>query len=246
MTQEAPGRGIKFRESMPRPLMIAFLATGAVAVGVIVWLLVSPPTPSQLDIASRRSAPSGSLSHDVLRVEPAPVPTPLPDFSPPCDAVAGVVVEGGEAAQGRIRFVLSEYLCRIEGDTFQPAEVRRAIRGLKEATIRFGIFTRTGEQSTFDRATTRILLNVDLARTSIDPIVIAPLLVHEGWHLAAQAPFTAEQEYGARLAEVQACRVIFRDREPSRGCLDAQAIVALGEARATDLLFRSGFPRVTP
>ena len=50
----------------------------------------------------------------------------------------------------------------------------------------------------------------------------------------------------ARLAEVQACRVVFRaPLEPSRGCLDAEAIVALGEARAVELLFRSGFPRVT-
>jgi hypothetical protein len=245
MTQEAPDRGMKFRESMPRPLMIAFLATGALAIGVIVWLLAVPPTPTQLDIAARRSAPSGAFSHDVVRVEPAPIPTPLPDFEPPCEAVAGVVVEGGPAAQSRIGFILRQHLCRLAFDETQPPEVKRAIAGLSRATIRFGRFTRTGEQSTLDLSTDRIFLNVDLARTSVDPIVIAPLLVHEGWHLAAQPPFTAEQEYGARLAELQACRVVFRDREPSRGCLDAQAIVALGEARAVDLLFRSGFPRVT-
>ena len=247
MTQEPPGRGIKFRESMPRPLMIAFLATGALAIGVIVWLLAVPPSPAQLDIAARRSAPSEGFSHDVVKVEPAPIPTPIPEFRSPCPAVAGVRIEGGTPAQGRIGFVLQQYLCRIEADAFQPDEVKQAIRGLRMATIRFGRFTRTGEQSTFDRtATDRIYLNVDLARTSVDPIVIAPLLVHEGWHVAAQGPFTAEQEYGARLAEVQACRVVFRaPLEPSRGCLDAEAIVALGEARAVELLVRSGFPRVT-
>ena len=247
MTQEPPGRGIKFRESMPRPLMIAFLATGVLAIGVIVWLLAVPPAPTQLDIAARRSAPTGAFSHDVVKVEPAPVPTPIPDFTAPCPEVEGVKVEGGTPAQGRIGFVLRQYLCGIARDETQPAEVKQAIAGLSTATIRFGRFTRTGEQSTFDRTTTRIFLNVDLARTSVDPVVIAPLLVHEGWHVAAEAPFTAEQEYGARRAELQACRVIFRDREgdPPRGCLDAQAIVAVGEARAIDLLFRSGFPRVT-
>ena len=245
MTEEAPDRGIKFRESMPRPLMIAFLTTGAAAIGVIVWLLVSPPTPSQLDIASRRSPPTASLSHDVVRVDPAPVPTPIPEFNPPCAAVEGVKVEGGTPAQGRLRFVLSEYLCAIERDATQPTEVKEAIRYLNNATIRFGIFTRTGEQSTTDLSTQTIYINVDLARTSVDPIVIAPLLVHEGWHIGMGPSLTAPREYAARRAELQACRVIYRDREgePSRGCLDAQAIVALGEARAVELLVRSGFPR---
>ena len=243
MTQEAPDRGMKFRESMPRPLMIAFLATGALAIGVIVWLLAVPPTPTQLDIAARRSAPSGAFSHDVVHVEPAPIPTPLPDFEPPCEAVAGVVVEGGPAAQSRIGFVVREHLCRLAFDETQPPEVKRAIAALSEATIRFGRFTRTGEQSTLELSTGRIYINVDLARTSVDPVVIGPLLVHEGWHLAAGGPVTAPQEFGARRAELQACRVIFRERDPARGCLDAQAIVAAGEARAVELLVRSGFPR---
>lgn len=244
MTQEPPGRGIKFRESMPRPLMIAFLATGVLAVGVIVWLLAVPPAPTQLDIAARRSAPSGDLSHDVVRVDPAPVPTPIPDFSAPCPEIQGVRVEGGEAAQGRIGFVLRQYLCSIVRDPTQPAEVKTAIGALREATIRFGVFTRTGEQSTADIPGRKIYLNVDLARTSVDPIVIAPLLVHEGVHISASGP-TAEQEFDARRAEVQACRVIFRNLEGDvpRGCLDAEAIVALGEARAVELLVRSGFPR---
>jgi hypothetical protein len=244
MTEETPGRGVRFRESMPRPLLIAFLATGAAAVAVIVWLMVSPPVPGDLDVGSRRSPPAGSFSHDVVRADPAPVPTPLPEFTPPCDAVSGLKIEGGPAAQNRIAFVLREFLCALDRDPFQPPEVKRAIRTLSKATIRFAVFTRTGEQSTADMSTNRILLNVDLARTSVDPVAIAPLLVHEGWHLSAGAPVTAAQEFGARVAEVQACRVIFRDdEEPTRGCLDAQAIVTLGETRAIELLVRAGFRR---
>lgn len=242
MSEEPPGRGIRFRESMPRPLLITFLTTGVLAIGFIVWLLVSPPTPRQLDIGARRSAPTGSFSHNVGRAAPAPTPSTVPAFSAPCDAVDGVVVEGGEAAQNRIRFVMEEYLCRIFRDENQPPEVRDAIAALSRATIRFAIFQRTGEQSTLDTAAGLILINVDLARTSVDPIVIAPLLVHEGWHLSQ--PITAFEEYEARVAELQACSAVYTgDREPSRGCRDAAAIVALGKTRAIEVLVRAGYPR---
>jgi hypothetical protein len=227
--------------------MYLFLGTGVAAVGVIVWLLVSPPTPSQLEIAARRSGPTGSVTHDVVELAPAPAPTPPPGFEPPCDSVAGVFIHGGEAAQNRLGFVLESYLCPIATDERKAPEVKQAIAALKDATIRFGLFRRTGEQSTADINTRTIYVNVDLARTSVDPIVIGPLIAHEAWHLFAGAsgPVTAAQEFGARRAELQACRAIYSspDREPSRGCLDAQAIVALGEARAVELLARSGFPR---
>lgn len=243
MTQE-PGRGIKFRESMPKPLLAVFLGAAAVAVGLVVWLLISPPVSSDLDLGSRRSPPAGAFTHNVVRAIPVPIPTPLPSFDPPCDAVAGVVIEGGEAAQARIGSVLRLILCRLDRDETQPPEVKQAIEALADARIRFGILTRTGEQSTADLTAKRIMINVDLARTSVDPTLIAPLLVHEGWHLSTGGPVTAAQEFGARVAELQACRVVYRDAaEPSRGCVDAQAIVTLGESRAIELLVRAGFPR---
>lgn len=244
MTEEAPGRGIKFRESMPKPLLIGFLGTAVVAVGLVVWLLINPPVPVNLDLGSRRSPPAGTFTHNVVRALPVDIPTPLPAFTPPCDAVAGVVIEGGEAAQGRIGSVLRLLLCPLDRDLTQPQEVKQAIRALSDAKIRFAILTRTGEQSTSDLTAKRILINVDLARTSVDPTLLAPLLVHEGWHLSTGRPVTAAQEFGARAAETQACRVVYRNvDEPSRGCLDAQAIVALGETRAIELLVRAGFPR---
>lgn len=243
MTQEL-GRGIRFRESMPKPLLIAFLSTAVLAVGLVVWLLIRPPVPKNLDLGSRRSPPSGSFTHNVLRAIPVDIPSPLPAFNPPCDAVSGIVIEGGEAAQGRIASVLRLLLCRIDGDETQPQEVKQAIRALSSAKIRFAILTRTGEQSTTDLTAKRIMINVDLARTSVYPTLIAPLLVHEGWHLSIGGPVTAAQEFAARVAELQACRVVYpKDTEPSRGCVDAQAIVTLGETRAIELLVRAGFPR---
>jgi hypothetical protein len=244
MTEEAPGRGIKFRESMPKPLLIAFLGTAGAAVGLVVWLMVSPPVPKNLDLGSRRSPPTGAFTHNVVRAIPVDIPTPLPSFDPPCDAVAGIVIEGGEAAQGRIGSLLRLFLCRIDRDETQPPEVKQAIRALSDAKVRFAILTRTGEQSTTDLTAKRILINVDLARTSVDPRLIAPLLVHEGWHLATGAPVTAAQEFVARVAELQACRVVYpKNTDPSRGCVDAQAIVTLGETRAIELFVRAGFPR---
>lgn len=240
MTQEAPGRGIRFRESMPRPLLITFLAAAVAAAGLVIWLLISPPS-TELSLASRRSTPAEGFTHNVIRAIPVDVPTPIPAFAPPCGTLSAIVVEGGEAAQRRIGFVL-ERLCQMEADSNQPPELGEAIRQLAGTKIRFAVFTRTGEQSTLDLAAARILLNVDLARTSVDPIVIAPLLVHEGWHLRA-GPLTATLEYEARIAELQACRIVYADREPSRGCRDAQAIVTLGKQRAVELLVRAGYAR---
>jgi hypothetical protein len=244
MTPEAPGRGIKFRESMPKPLLVAFLGTAVAAVGLVAWLLASPPVPKNLALGSRRSPPSGTFTHNVVRAIPVDIPTPIPAFDPPCDAGRGIVIEGGEAAQGRIGSVLRQFLCRLDRDETQPPEVKQAIRALADAKVRFAVLTRTGEQSTADLTAKRIMINVDLARTSVDPTLIAPLLVHEGWHLSTGGPVTAAQEFGARVAELQACRVVYRDDdEPSRGCVDAQAIVKLGETRAIELLVRAGFPR---
>ena len=243
MTQESPGRGIRFRESMPRPLLIAFLSAGAAAVGLVVWLLIKPPVPNELDLGSRRSPPAGSLTHDVVEANLVDIPTPLPSFSPPCPGLDGVVIEGGAPAQDRLGRVMRLSLCRFDRDPTQPAEVKQAVRALSKARIRFALFTRTGDQSTLDRSTNRILLSIALSRTNVAPVVIAPLLVHEGWHLSHGGAVTAEQEFRARTAEFQACDVLLRDEQFTRGCLDARAIVALGETRAIDLLARAGFPR---
>lgn len=242
MAEGPAGRGLKFRESMPRPLLVAFLVAAAAALGLVVWLFVRPPVPRQLDLGSRRSPPVGALSHDVVGLNPVAIPTPLPAFTPPCEAVAGVVIEGGEPAQGRVGFILRR-LCAFAGDPFQPPELRRSVGGLAGARIRFAVFSSTGNQSTTDLAARRVYLSYALARTNVRPETIWPLLVHEGWHLATGTPVTAAREYGARVAEAQACRLLPNDLETPRGCLDAQAIVALGETRAVELLVSAGFPR---
>jgi hypothetical protein len=235
------GRDVRFLDSMPRPLLVSFLALAAGGIGLVLWIMLRPPEPPELPLAERRSPPRGTFTHHVVRARPVDVPSPLPAFRPPCPEVAGVVVEGGPPAQERIGRVLRS-LCRLVRPGL-PAEAAEAVRALGRARIRFALFTRTGDQSTLDLATGRILLAVALSRTNVAPVVIAPLLVHEGWHLARGGPVTAAEEYGARVAELQACELLIEaDRFP-RGCRDAAAIVGLGEARAVELLVRAGFPR---
>jgi hypothetical protein len=124
-----------------------------------------------------------------------------------------------------------------------PPEVQEAVRALAGARLRFALFTRTGDLSTVDLATSRIQIAVALSRTNVPPVIIGPLLVHEAVHVAKGLPVTAAQEYEARVAELAACRLLIEiDRFP-RGCLDAQQIVDLGRDRAIRELFESGFRR---
>jgi len=241
-TQDAPpGRGIRFRESMPRPLMLTFLAFGAVGVGLMIWLMFRPPSPGLLALESRRSPPVGSFTHDVVHLRPIAIPTPLPPFTPRCAEIEGLVIEGGEPAQGRIDGVLTS-MCAL-AKPGAPPEAQQAFLALAKARIRFAKFTRTGDQSTLDLEAGRIFLTFTLSEHSVAPVAIGPLLVHEGWHLSVGGTVTAAQEYDARLAELQACQYLLEPKVYTRGCLDAEAIVRLGEARAVELLVRAGFPR---
>jgi hypothetical protein len=245
MTEPAP-RNLRFIDSMPRPLIAAFLLFAAAGIGLVVWLFVNPPAPSQVALELRRSPPVGSRTHDVLRARLVSVPSPLPSFEAPCATLRGIVVEGGTATVDRIDRALDRICDHLEGFRTPPLsdDVVRAVRGLSTARIRFALFTRTGDLSAADLPERRILLAIALSRTNVPAGVIAPLLVHEGYHLSLGGPVTATQEFGARRAEYEACRVLIPDRDRwPRGCDDALAVVRLGEARAVDLLVRAGYPR---
>lgn len=226
---------------MPRPLIVAFGILAAAAVTLIVVLMVRPPSPNDLPVAERRSEPTATLSHDTVEAQLVDVPDQLPPFTPPCEEVRGVVVEGGQPAHERIGDVL-RMLCPY-ARAGAPADVQSAVRALGRARIRFALFTRTGDLSTIDLSANRIQLAVALSRTNVPPVIIGPLLVHEAVHLVAGRPVTAGQEYAARVAELAACRLLIEvDRFP-RGCLDAQELVSLGAQRAIAELIESGFPR---
>lgn len=240
---------IRFVDSMPRPLLLVFLVFAAAGIGLVVWLLTNPPAPRAVALELRRSPPTGTFTHDVFHARLVDAPSPLPPFRPPCPAVAGLVIEGGAGAIERLGsrpdgFAAVQQLCPFaRPDRIVPPELQQAVRALAGARIRFALFTRTGDLSTADLSSRRILLAVALSRVNVDQRTIAPLLAHEGYHLAQGAPVTAAQEFRARVAELAACRFILDARDFPRGCREADAIVRLGEERAVALFARAGFPR---
>jgi hypothetical protein len=227
---------------MPRPLLITFLVTTVAAIALVVVLMVAPPRPSTLMLAERHSPPRGSLTHDVGRIVAAPVPSPHAPGPAPCAAFSGTTIEAGAAGFDRVRAGLRP-LCALTGPSIS-VELRSAIQALGHATIRFAGFQRTGEEATTDLVARRINVNVRFARSNSPTILVTPVLVHEGWHLAnAGARVTASQEFRARTAELEACKLLIDRDKWIRNCDDAARIVGLGEARAISLLVAAGFPK---
>jgi hypothetical protein len=242
-------KSIRFVDSMPRPLLLVFLVFAATGIGLVVWLLTNPPAPRALPLELRRSPPAGAFTHDVVRARLLDIPSPLPSFRPPCPEVAGLVIEGGEGAIERLGsrpdgLAAVQQLCPFaKPDPLVPPDLQQAVRALAGARIRFALFTRTGDLSTADLSSRRILLGVALSRVNVDQRTIAPLLAHEGYHLAQGGPVTAAQEFRARVVELAACRFIVDADEFPRWCREADAIIRLGEERAVALLTRAGFPQ---
>jgi hypothetical protein len=118
------------------------------------------------------------------------------------------------------------------------------VLGLDGATVRFAAFDLTGEEATADLVADVVYVNVRFARADTPTILVAPVLVHEGWHLAHRGqPVTALQEYLARVAELDACKQLIDRDKWIRDCQDAAQIVALGQTRAVDLLVAAGYAR---
>jgi hypothetical protein len=231
------GIDLPFWRSMPRPLLVVFLilALGGL---VLTVLLVAKPPRTRIATAERRSPPSGTMSHDPGELVPAPLPTPLPSTSAPCDAVAGVVIEGGPPAQVRLGGVLERLCSLLDG----PADVVESVKALSGAHIRFARFARTGDPSTLVLTERRIYVNVVFARRDVSASYIMPILAHEGWHLAHLGEArTALQEVRARSVELAVCRRLLDVRRWPRGCTDAANLLALGEAGAVTKLVEAGY-----
>src|SRR6266481_5335562 len=103
---------LRFIDAMPRPLLVLFLLTGAVAVVAALVFIIHPPEFSTVPVQERRPPPRGALTHDAGRIVPAPVPSVLPNLSPPCSAVSTTVLKVGPAGAVRLREVLND-ICRL-------------------------------------------------------------------------------------------------------------------------------------
>ena len=241
---EGPPKNIRFIDSMPRALLAVFLVLAIAGIALVVVVFVHPPKPKEIALGLRRSPPAGAFSHDVLLKRLVAIPSTLPAYTPPrnCD-VDGVLIEGGVPARDRIDSVLRP-LCAAELQSTNP-QFHEAMKALATARIRFALFTRTGNLSTADFGARRVLLAIGLSRENVPAGELAPLIVHEAYHLSQALPFTAEQEYEARVAEYAACVALpgFDAKHFPRDCADARDIIRLGRAGAVALLVSAGYPR---
>ena len=244
---DAPGETVtppklRFRDSMPKPLMAVFAVVAVGAVVLALWLVLSPPSNPTQPLAQRLLPPAGAFAHDVGRIVPAPIPSPAPTPGSVCSPLGRLRIEAGAAGQERLAGAVRA-LCAL-GQGGVPIDLQIAVRGLDGATIRFAAFDRTGEEATADLATDVIYVNVRFARANTPTILVAPVLVHEGWHLAnRRGAVNAIQEFSARVAELDACKQLIDRDKWIRDCEDAAQIVGLGEARAVDLLVAAGYAR---
>jgi len=232
---------LRFIDAMPRPLLVVFLVTGTVAVVAALVFIIQPPEFSTVPVQERRPPPRGTLTHDTGRIFPAPLPSAAPAVSAPCSALSTTVLKVGVSGAVRLREVLAD-VCRLAHGGV-ARELTTAIGGLKGVTIRFAVFQRAGVESTADFATRTIWLNIKFSRSNLAVEEVAPVIVHEGYHLAyIQDAVTAAQELGARRAEVAACRELISVDQWPRWCKDARALTDLPAARAVALLVSAGYP----
>jgi len=223
-------------------MLAVFAVAGIAAVVAALVFIINPPESATIPVQERRPPPRGTVSHDVGKLAPAPLPSELPSLPPACSAFSTTVLKVGPAGAVRLRGVLTD-LCRLSQGGV-PADLTAAIGGLKGATIRFAAFQRAGVESTADFPTRTIWLNLKFSQSNLPIEEVAPVIIHEGWHLAHPADaVTAEQELGARRAEVDACRELIATDKWPRWCTDARTLTDLPVGRAIELLVSAGYRR---
>ncbi|HVL33604.1 MAG TPA: hypothetical protein VM600_08495 [Actinomycetota bacterium] len=242
MTQKTEPRADapRFTESMPRPVFVLFALLAIAAVGASLAVIIQPFKRDVIAVEDRRPPSSDTHTHDVGRIFPAPVPSDQQTLPPPCEAVARTRILGYGGAVGRVTRALRD-ACTLDGPGVDP-RIPTAISGLEGATIRFADFERTGVESTVERSTKTIWLNVKLANAKIPDVQIVPVILHEAWHLAHSARITASQELDARGVEAAVCAELVPIDDHRRWCKDARALVALPREDALRRLTAAGYP----
>ncbi|MFA5890340.1 MAG: hypothetical protein WDA27_05245 [Actinomycetota bacterium] len=232
---------VRLMDAMPRPLLVVFLAFSVAALAAVVVLMLRP-VAGGVALQDRRPPPRGDFSHGVGSLAPAPVPSVVPTLSPACSAVSGTrLVAGGDGVL-RLRSALKEICGFAAGGV--AVEVTEAIAGLDGATLRFGGFDVTGAESTADFTTRTVWLNIKFGLRRTPVVELVPVILHDAWHLArASSEVTAEEELGARRAEVEACRQVIPISKWPRWCEDADDLTRLPREDALRLLVSAGYAR---
>jgi hypothetical protein len=235
-----PAPKVRLIDSMPRPLLVVFVIAGLVAIVAVLVVIINPPIFSTVPVQDRRPPPRGDLSHNTGGIAPLFRGDAVPLAEPPCPAVETDRLRAGPAGIARLRGVLVD-ICTLSKGGVSP-DVTAAIKGLKGATIGFAVFDRAGVESTAVFQGKLIWLNGKFARSDLPVEQIAPVVLHEGYHLAhPNDPVTAREELGARTAEVSTCRLLIPLKKWPRWCKDARTLTDLPVERALELLVSAGY-----
>lgn len=209
---------------LPRWFVLTALATVVVAVVVLVLAVLTPQRQS-VPVEERRPPPS--QTHTTAVGDVAVGQAEAQPWDAPCPLLAGVRLAGTADDRRLLRQGLAG-LCNVA----LPDDARAALTSFADAggVVRFATFEATGVDSTARRDTPTVLLNARFQQT--DPLWMAPLLVHDTV-MRAMAPEQAETALAARRAEAAVCARLLGSATPSRGCLEANEILALEDPLAT-------------
>jgi hypothetical protein len=209
---------------LPRWFVLLAIAAVLAAIATLVAAFVVFG-PEEVPVEARRPPPSGTLTHDVgefVLGETDAVP-----YEAACPQLEGVRIAGFEADRALLRQALAA-LCNTPLDDDAVAALAAFSAG--GGVVRFAAFEATGVDSAADLDGARILVNakfVSMAR----PRWIAPVVAHDAVVLAGD-PEAAETALRARQVEADVCRRLLGTEDASRGCEDAEALLALPDPLA--------------
>ncbi|MDQ3709712.1 MAG: hypothetical protein M3387_10505, partial [Actinomycetota bacterium] len=120
----------------------------------------------------------------------------------------------------------------VQRRSSKPFTLRLSAFAAAGGVVRFAQFEATGVDSTarLDTDPPVILVNARLTRT--DPLWIAPLVAHDTTFFQGPDPGTAEAALAARQVEDLVCDRLLAGRRESRGCTDAEALLAMPDPLA--------------
>ena len=217
---------------LPRWFVLLCLALIPVAiVAAVAGFIVFGP--EEVPVAERRPPPAQGLTNNVGQFEIGPS-KPVP-YADACRILDGVQIAGTDADREALRLGLAGVCNTTLPPVIQDRIELFASRG---GIVRFAQFQSTGVDSTakVDERPPQILINAKLQRT--DPLWISPLVVHDAVLLGGGAA-TAPGALQARRAEDLVCDRLLEGRRESRGCADAEALLALPDPEAA--LRNAGF-----
>jgi hypothetical protein len=200
-------------------LLGAVALVAAIATAIAAFVVFGP---EEVPVEARRPPPGPALTHDVgefLIGETAEVP-----YEAACPHLDGVRIAGTPSDQELLRLSLAG-LCNVPLD--DDARAALADFAGDGGVVRFAP---TGVDSAAQLDGERILVNAKFVQLNRSRW-IAPVIAHDAVVLAGD-PASAETALRARQVEVEVCRRILGTEDPSRGCDDAEAVVALPDPLA--------------